>query len=433
MSVPTSRPLPATRDCKFPYATYDQGLLACVVIGGSFLFIAFCLLLVILFLAWRKKSRSTYDRADTEFYEEMNKKGGNHVVKILSVLLGFLLIIGLAMLVVGGYYLYYARIYGVSYNCNSLIVLTAARPLPSNVTTTPVNLTIAFVGDTGLSSDALAIYALVKNNAEFMVHLGDFDYCDDPGLFHEQIDYALGEQFPMVGVIGNHDIPKWSDYEQVLNTHYNGHGAGINPGLVCEGKIGVNYWCMYKGVFFAFSSVGTLCGGGYTKYQYHVDELTRNLQIAADLGVRKPWRVCAWHKNQRMYQVGTKKDEVGYGVYDVCKQAGALVMTGHEHSFSRTQAMQVMETQQVAQSCADLSCVYNLTNATVVSVSGLGGKNRRAPDATLAGLPHWATSYADQYGSLFCKFNFNGNADLAYCYFLDVNGAMHDEFFVSRV
>lgn len=32
-----------------------------------------------------------------------------------------------------------------------------------------------------------------------MVHLGDFDYCDDPGLFHEQIDYALGEQFPMVG------------------------------------------------------------------------------------------------------------------------------------------------------------------------------------------------------------------------------------------
>lgn len=80
------------------------------------------------------------------------------------------------MLVVGGYYLYYARIYGVSYNCNSLIVLTAARyvialllhvlnfrPLPSNVTTTPVNLTIAFVGDTGLSSDALAIYALVKS------------------------------------------------------------------------------------------------------------------------------------------------------------------------------------------------------------------------------------------------------------------------------
>lgn len=30
-----------------------------------------------------------------------------------------------------------------------------------------------------------------------------------------------------LGVIGNHDIPKWSDYEQVLNTHYNGHGAGM--------------------------------------------------------------------------------------------------------------------------------------------------------------------------------------------------------------
>jgi hypothetical protein len=31
------------------------------------------------------------------------------------------------------------------------------------------------------------------------VHLGDFDYCDDPALFHLQIDYVLGEQFPMIG------------------------------------------------------------------------------------------------------------------------------------------------------------------------------------------------------------------------------------------
>jgi hypothetical protein len=122
-------------------------------------------------------------------------------------------------------------------------------------------------------------------------------------------------------------------------------------------------------------------------------------------------------------------------------------MTAHEHSFSRTQAIEVIETQQVAQTCTDLSCVYNLTNATVVcleflckyfshlqvSVSGLGGKNRRTPDPTLASLPHWATSYAAQFGALFCKFNYNGASDLAYCYFLDVNGTLHDEFFVSRV
>jgi hypothetical protein len=62
----------------------------------------------------------------------------------------------------------------------------------------------------------------------------------------------------------------------------------------------------------------------------------------------------------------------------------------------------------------------------------LGGKNLRTPDPTLASLPHFAATYSSNFGALFCKFNYNGNADLAYCYFLDMNGAMHDEIFVTR-
>jgi len=140
-----------------------------------------------------------------------------------------------------------------------------------------------------------------------------------------------------------------------------------------------------------------------------VNQLQANLNVVPTLGLsQKPWTVCAWHKNQRLYQVGTKKDETGYGVYDACKDAGALIMTGHEHSFSRTHSIDVIESQQVAQYCVNLSCVYNLTNATIVSVSGLGGYSQRTPLQSLSSLPYWAATHSTTNGALFCKFNFNG-------------------------
>lgn len=47
--------------------------------------------------------------------------------------------------------------------------------------------------------------------------------------------------------------------------------------LSCEGFLGVNYYCVYRGLFFAFSSVGTMCGDGYDDYKYHEEELQKNL------------------------------------------------------------------------------------------------------------------------------------------------------------
>jgi hypothetical protein len=77
MSAPTL-PVPLTRDCEFPYATYDQGLLVCVLLGGCFLFAAFCLLLAIFYLVAKRKRAKGYAMAglaDAEF-SEGRKKGG---------------------------------------------------------------------------------------------------------------------------------------------------------------------------------------------------------------------------------------------------------------------------------------------------------------------------------------------------------------------
>ena len=34
-------------------------------------------------------------------------------------------------------------------------------------------------------------------------------------------------------------------------------------------------------------------------------------------------------------------------------------------------------------------------------------------------------------GCVFCKFNLNGNADMAYCYFKQIDGEIRDEFFLN--
>jgi len=177
-----------------------------------------------------------------------------------------------------------------------------------------------------------------------------------------------------------------------------------------------------------------MCGGGYRKYGYHEAELSRNLNMSLNLNLSsRPWTICAWHKNQKAFQVGGKKDETGYNVYDICKSFGALILTGHEHSYSRTQAIDNVETQHVSQECFNDSCIYNISNETIVTVSGLGGKSIRTLDPKLSSLPYWASTYAGNYGALFCKFNYNGNPSLAYCYFLDVNGTEHDSFFVNHM
>ena len=64
-------------------------------------------------------------------------------------------------------------------------------------------------------------------------------------------------------------------------------------------------------------------------------------------GAEYPWRICSWHKNMESMQVGSKGDSTGWGVYAACRRAGALIATGHEHSYSRTKTLIDMDSQSV--------------------------------------------------------------------------------------
>ncbi len=71
---------------------------------------------------------------------------------------------------------------------------------------TPVNFTIAFIGDQGLGLNAQAVLNLIKNEgADAVVHSGDFDYVDNPAAWNGQIDAILGADFPYFASVGNHD------------------------------------------------------------------------------------------------------------------------------------------------------------------------------------------------------------------------------------
>src|SRR5439155_857100 len=92
------------------------------------------------------------------------------------------------------------------------------------------------------------------------------------------------------------------------------------------------------------------------------------------------WKICSWHKNQNAMQVGGKSDEMGWAVYETCKDLGAIIATAHEHSYHRTKTLTSVQMQVVDPLCPDPNrlCVASGTpGKSFVFVSGLGGNSVR--------------------------------------------------------
>jgi hypothetical protein len=140
-------------------------------------------------------------------------------------------------------------------------------------------------------------------------------------------------------------------------------------------------------------------------------------------------------------QIGGKRDEAGWNVYEESRKAGAIIVTAHEHSYSRTYEMSNFRTQTI--SGTSNTVILSKDDPATIGVdegrsfgfvSGLGGKSIRDAESGLETNPWWANVYHSnngaQYGALFGEFNLNGDASLARFYFKDIGGAVRDEFFV---
>lgn len=297
---------------------------------------------------------------------------------------------------------------------------------------TAPNLKVAFIGDQSINSDAEAVLQLIEDEgADMVLHQGDLGYGNESNPqtaidWDAQITSILGDDFPYFVSVGNHDVGNWSTYQSLLVAR-----LGRVSGASCTGVYGVMAACTYQGLFFILSGAGTL--PDTPDHTAHVDYIRD--QLVQDNSI---WRICTWHKNQNAMQVGSKPSDVGWGPYEECRRSGAIIVTGHEHSYSRTKTLSNTQTQTVDPLWPNPDDLRVSDGSTFVFVSGLGGKGIRDQDRCLPITPpygcngEWASIHtSDQgadYGVLFIEFHVDGDPRKASGYFKDITGDIIDSF-----
>jgi hypothetical protein len=290
----------------------------------------------------------------------------------------------------------------------------------------PFDFTIAFIGDQGLGANAQAVLTLIRNEgADAVLHSGDFDYEDNPKAWDDQISAVLGSDFPYFASVGNHDAARFrgaGGYQELLAARMQ------RLGIAWQGDLGVQSSFRYQGIFFVLTAPG-IFGDGDGLYDLFIAN-----ELAADSST---WRISSWHEDMQLMQVGGKGDQTGWGVYEQSRRGGAIIATGHEHSYERTYLLSSCQNQTVASTEPTLVLSRDDPSTpadegrSFVFVSGLGGKSIR--DQQLSG-PWWASIYTSTqgatYGALFGVFDYQGDPGLAHFYFKDIGGRVVDDFFV---
>lgn len=281
---------------------------------------------------------------------------------------------------------------------------------------TPADFTVAFIGDQGLVENSRAVLKLIKQEGtKLVLHQGDLDYKSDPEAWEKQIDETLGPDLPYLVSVGNHDLKAWDG-----ETGYQSRLAARlkRAGIAWEGDLGVESSVRLHGLHVLLVAPGV-------RGKTHADFIRK--QFAGDPA---GWRICSWHKNQKLMQVGGKRDETGWDVYEAAREAGAIIATGHEHSYSRTHLISRFYEPTVADRDDPLRIGPGRTFAFV---SGLGGKSIR--DEERQG-DWWAKVYtSDQkatYGALFGVFHVDGDPRRARFYFKNIRNEIIDRFEVIR-
>ena len=273
---------------------------------------------------------------------------------------------------------------------------------------------VAFTADQGVGEFSRSVLALVRDEgADLLMLQGDFGYdANTAHIWASELDEILGEDFPVLGVAGNHENFEWPLYKRFLQKKLDNLDT-----LDCDGDTGVKAICQFGLLDIVQVSPGIYEVEGIAARDNYAQYLTDNLSVSD-----KPWRICAWHKNQSNMQVGKKNDSVGAELYEACREQGAIIATGHDHTYSRTFLLDDMLNPNVVHRESEMIIE---PGASISFVSGLGGQNIRPQQRH---DDWWASAYTStqnaSHGALFCEFG----PTKAECYFKDVSGAVPDIF-----
>jgi len=273
---------------------------------------------------------------------------------------------------------------------------------------------VAFTADQSIlpsAEDVLRMIAL--EDTDLLMLQGDLGYEPNTAdIWNQQLNEHLGTDFPVLSVIGNHEDYEWPIYKNHISSRIN-----RVKGLRCSGDAGEKSMCYFRGLQVVQVAVGITEVPGVKAEDAYPAFIRQAFQNSP-----ARWRICSWHKTQRLMQTGNNRNETGWEVYQECLDNGALVATAHQHGYSRTHLMTDFEAQTVKHQNSTLEVKPGQSFAFV---SGLGGDSVRSQER---GGEWWASIYtADQdatYGALFCTFT----GLTANCYFKAIDGAVPDRF-----
>lgn len=289
------------------------------------------------------------------------------------------------------------------------------------------NLRVAFFGDTTSGNNFKSVLGLgVTDKADFILGGGDYDYSYKPAAWIAAMNSVVGADYPIFGAVGNHDHTTWAPYATEFKKRMTKAGITPDDPDFTDEKFSM----VYRGLKIVF--VGQ--NGKNTEFADFIKK-----EFAADDHI---WRLCVWHKNQKAMQVGGKGDEMGWPVYENCRDAGAIILTAHEHSYQRTKTLTNMANQTVDTTCSDAKKLCVGPGRTFTVVSGLGGNNVRDQNRCLpATYPYgckqeWALIYTSNqsatYGTLFLDFYVDGDPKKAKGYFRNVKNEIVDQFDITK-
>ncbi|PVV01462.1 hypothetical protein BB560_004117 [Smittium megazygosporum] len=271
----------------------------------------------------------------------------------------------------------------------------------------PKNLKIAIFGDIGLKKKSVKVLKMVNEwGPDGIIMTGDYDYVDKPLLFEQIVDDNISDNVPIFGAIGNHDIVDWGTQRGYQNYFIN-RLKRLDILDQCVGDFGN----------ILLSGVGTR---GYA----HADFIEDTLALS-----ESSWKICVWHKCQKMYQTGKKKNQTGYGVYDMCRKFGAIVTNSHVHQYSRSKLISHYKRLRYENQTSHID--LNVKQSLNI-VSGIGGYSVDKYFEDLKDNPWWASTLAKEdgvkAGAVLCTFHVEDDPNKAYCEFKDIDGKVWDSW-----
>ncbi len=290
-----------------------------------------------------------------------------------------------------------------------------------------IGLKVAFMADQSLNSHAYDVISMLKNQGvDAVFHPGDLDYINDPIGWGDFINDTLGESFPYFVSYGNHEAQKWEGQEGYQGVIYNRLKRNNES---CIGTVGLAMICSFRGLSVALlGPASTPLNGGFTG-----DDLIQFVEGAfTQFGTR--WRFCLFHFNQNDYQLGNKPNDVGFGLFEACRNMGAIIVNGHSHSYSRTYLMSDFENHTIVNTSSNLTINEGEVFLVVSAVAGQSPRVCNPDRGGYQNFPWWGSALcADsdpplKQGALILTFTSLTTADAE---FREFTNEVRDQFTIN--